>query len=85
MTRDKAIEIITSIWPKLAVTMNTYELNGNNAGQRDKDNENYGQVDLAKCVDGNNCANFIYSANEFYLLYWWNKLDKEGFVQFTLN
>ena len=58
LTRDNAKEIIVSILPKLAVMINTYELNGAGSGQRDEDNEDYGRVDVTQCIDGDDHANF---------------------------
>ena len=84
LTREKAKKISVHIRPKLGVMINKYELIGAGSGQRDEDHDDYGKVDLTKCVDGDDCSNFISSPNESYLLYWWNKLDQEGFVQFTL-
>ena len=65
--------------------VSTYERSGSGAGQRDEDDEDYGRVDIAKCVEGDDRARFMESGvKEKYLLYWWHKLDVEGFVQFTL-
>ena len=52
--------------------------------KRNKEDDDYGIVDLTKCIGGDYRGTFIDSANESYLLYWWHKLDEEGFVQFTL-
>ena len=85
MTRDKAKDIIVSIQPKLATMVHKYELSGNGAGQRSEEDGDYGCVDLEKCVDGDDRGNYIDAGtNSSYLLYWWHKLDNEGFVQFTI-
>ena len=40
---------------------------------------------MEKCVDGDDRGNYIEAGtNSSYLLYWWHKLDNEGFVQFTI-
>ena len=79
LTREKAKNSIVHIRPKLGVIINKYELSGADSGQRDENHDDYGRVDLTKCVDGDDRSNFISSPNESYLLYWWNKLDQEGF------
>ena len=85
MTRDKAKDILVTIRPKLAKMVANYELSGNGAGQRSEEDEDYGRVDLEKCVDGDDRGTYLESgSNSSYMLYWWHKLDVEDFVQFTI-
>ena len=85
MTRDKAKDIVVSFRPKLATMVHKYELSGNGAGQREELDVDYGRVDLEKYVDGDDRGNYLEKgANTSYLLYWWNTLDVDGFVQFTI-
>ena len=85
MSRDKAKDLIVAVRTKLSNMVSMYERSGSGAGQRDEDDEDYGRVDIAKCVEGDDRARFMESGvKETYLLYWWHKLDVEGFVQFTL-
>ena len=58
---------------------------GAGAGQiRAKDDVDFGRFDITRCEKGDNRANFISTENDSWLLYWWHRLDQEGFVQFTL-
>ena len=84
MSRETAKEIITTVHPLLATMMSNYELSGNGAGQRSSRNEDYGCVDLSLYVAGYDRASFLFNLFSSFLLYWWQKLDGEGFVQFTL-
>ena len=84
LTRDEAKDILVSIRPKLAGMIANYELSWAGVGQLGEDKDEYGHVDLDKCVDGDNWRNFIRDSKESYLLYWWHRLDDEGFIQFTI-
>ena len=85
LTRDKAKDLMVSIRPRLASIVANYELSGAGAGQmREEGCDEYGHFDLDQCVDGDDRRMFIKNAAETYLLYWWHRLDCEGFVQFTL-
>ena len=85
ITRDKAKGILTTVRPKLAIMVNNYERSGNGVGQRLEEDEDYGRVDLSKCVDGDDHGTYLESGSSCsYILYWWHKLDVEGFVQFTI-
>ena len=84
MSQEKAKEIITTVRPLLATMISNYELSGNGAGQRSSENEDYGRVDLSLYIAGDDRASFLLNTSSFFLLYWWHKLDGEGFVQFTL-
>lgn len=51
LTKDKAKDILVSIWPNLAIHIANYELNG--AGQmRLKLADDYGHFDLDRCING---------------------------------
>lgn len=66
---EKAKEVIVRIWPKLEIMINKYEPCGAGSGQRDKENKDYGRVDIIQCIDGDDCANFTLLPNESYLLH----------------
>ena len=85
MSRDKAKDLLTAIRPKLAKMISNYELSGVGGRQmRDEDNEHYGQFDLEDCVDGDDRKSFIHQHSDISLLYWWHRLDEEGYLQFTI-
>lgn len=43
------------------------------------------RVDIEQCIEGDDREKFMEShVKETYLLYYWHKLDVDGFVQFTL-
>ena len=85
LTRDKAKEILISVRPRLIQIINNYELSGAGGGQmRSEDDGNFGSFDITRCEEGDDRKNFISKDSESWLLYWWHRLDQEGFVQFTL-
>ena len=76
---------MSRIRPKLAKMIHNYELSGSGAGMmREEDNEMYRHFDPDKCVDGDDRRSFLLNINESWLLYWWDRLDKEGMLQFTI-
>jgi len=75
---------LVTICPKLTYIVNQYKLSGVGAGQRNEEGDNFGRVYITKCIDGDDCSNFIHSLTSMYSLYWWHKLDIEGFVKFTV-
>ena len=84
MSRDKVKDLIVAAWPKLANMVKMYERSRSGAGQREEEDEDYGKVDITKCVEGDDRARFMESGvKEIYLLNWGHKLDVEGFVKFT--
>ncbi|KAG7344236.1 hypothetical protein IV203_022244 [Nitzschia inconspicua] len=68
-----------------AIVLN-WEQSGNGGQQRSDDAEDWGTVDPLLVVDGDDRKIFLPSgeANMYYLLYYWHKLEKEGYLQFTL-
>ena len=52
MIRQIAKDIIMTVRPVLATMITKYELNGNGAGQRLEENEDFGRVDSSLCMDG---------------------------------
>ena len=84
INQEKAKDVLVTICPTLAHIVNQYELNGAGSGQRNEEDDNYGRVDLTKCIDGDDCSNCIHSLNNTYVLYWLHTLHIEGLVQFTL-
>ena len=84
-TRDKAKDLANAVRPKLAKMCHNYELSGAGAGQmRDEGNERYGHFDLDHCIEGDDRRSFLLNPSESWLLYWWDRLDKEDVLQFTL-
>ena len=85
MTRDKAKDMMTAIRPKLAKMVSDYELSGAGAGQMRSENaDDYGHFYINRCEDGDDRRNCCKAHNDSFLLYWWHRLDTEGFVQFTI-
>ena len=85
LTSDKAKDLLVSIRPKLSKMTADYELSGAGEGQmREEDNELYGTFDANRCENGDDRRNFCHSTSDTYLLYWWHRLDEEGFLQFTV-
>ena len=51
---------------------------------RSADDDEFGTFDITRCEEGDDRKNFITKESESWLLYWWHRLDEQGFVQFTL-
>ena len=85
MTRDKAKDLLVTTRPLMMKMINNYELSGAGGGQcRSEEDENFGSFDIARCEEGDDRANFLDNKSNSYLLYWWQRFDDEGFLQFTL-
>lgn len=69
----------------MAKLVTRYELSGAGAGQMRLELEGeYEHFDITRYDAGDNRANLLENENESYLLYWWHRLDQDGFVQYTL-
>ena len=85
MSRDKAKDLLVSIRPKLAKMLHNYELSGSGSGMmREEGNEMYGHFDAELCVDGDDRRSFLLAPSDYWLLYWWHRLDTEQMLQFTI-
>ncbi|KAG7358662.1 hypothetical protein IV203_015251 [Nitzschia inconspicua] len=62
-------------------------MSGNGGQQRSDDAPDWCRFDPVLVEDGDNRQNFLPggSANMYYLLYYWHKLDTVGYLQFTLT
>ncbi len=63
-----------------------YEKSGNGGMQRSDTSNDWGSFNFDDLVDGDDRSSFLPDNNQelFYLLYYWQRLDEEGQVQFTL-
>jgi hypothetical protein len=63
-----------------------WEQSGNGGQQRAEDAEDFGSFDPLEVDDGDNRRNFLPNGNDsmYYLLYFWERLDGECQLQFTL-
>ena len=63
-----------------------YEKSGNGGMQRSNQSNDWGTFDFEELMDGDDRSSFLPNNNQdlFYLLYYWQRLDEEGQVQFTL-
>ena len=90
MTRTKMKEKYDSLKKRLHGMVGRWERSGNGGMQRDDSAPDWGHFDLEQVTDGDNRANFLPAyddgrvCTDYYLLYFWERLDKEGYVQFTL-
>ena len=66
--------------------INDYEKSGNGGMQRSSKSNDWGSHNFEEVVDGDDRSSFLPDDNQnfFCLLYYWQRLDKEGKVQFTL-
>ncbi|KAG7340535.1 hypothetical protein IV203_024078 [Nitzschia inconspicua] len=85
-TRAKVKEKYNEMRHYLHAIVLNWEQSGNGGQQRSDDAEDWGTFDPLLVVDGDDRKNFLPSgeANMYYLLYYWHKLEKEGYLQFTL-
>ena len=90
MTGAKMKEKYDSLKKRLHLMICNWEKSGNGGLQRDDSAPDWGTFSLEETVDGDDRANFLPQYEDgrvntdYYLLYFWEKLDKEGYVQFTL-
>ena len=90
MTRSKMKEKYDSLKKRLHTIIVNYEKSGNGGLQRTDTSPDWGHFDLEETFDGDDRAAFLPNYDDgrenkdYYLLYFWEKLDKEGCVQFTL-
>ena len=83
MSRDKAKDLIGKMKPKVLRLCDRYERSGSGGGQRSSDDEEYGHFDLDNCIEGDDRRNFL-GHESSDVLYWWNVLDDEQILHFTL-
>ena len=85
-TRSKVKEKYDEMKNQLHSMVVKWELSGNGGMQRSDDADDFGAFDLEEVIDGDNRRNFLPDGNDslYYLLYFWHRLEEEGFLQFTL-
>ena len=89
-TRDKIKEKYDLMKNKLHVMIGNWERSGNGGMQRDDSVADWGHFDLDNVVDGDNRINFLPQSEDgrtstaHCLVHFWERLDKEGHIQFTL-
>ena len=86
MTRSKVKDVHDSMKNKLLTMMKAWEQSGNGAGQRDVSfgDDGWGHFD-PETMDGDDRAQFLRNPNEYYLLYFWHRIDEEGVIAQTLS
>ena len=93
-TRDKVKEEFNNMKFMLHDIVKNYELSGNGGGQRNEEDDDWGSSGLigTELVDGDDRSNFLTLGGKkpdmeknWYLLYYWHRLDEEGLVQFALS
>ena len=89
MTIDRAKALITSMKPRIAKIKSNYEQSGNGDGMRhsggNDDDEPEGEYNLKNCMEGDNRRSFLLAGDTSNLLYWWEVLDEEGMLDYTLS
>ncbi|KAG7355548.1 hypothetical protein IV203_000234 [Nitzschia inconspicua] len=89
-TKAKVKEIHTEMTNHLHAMVMKWEQSGNGGQQRSDDDEDWGTFDPDLVVDGggdDDRRDFLPAggnATKYYLLYYWHKLDMEGYLQTTL-
>jgi hypothetical protein len=84
-TRAKAKEKYDEMKKILHGVINTkWELSGNGGQQRSEDAEDYGSFDPFATTDGDNRRNFLPNDSQYYILYFWQRLEDEDCLQTTL-
>ena len=85
-TRDKVKEKYGEMKNHLHGMILKYERSGNGGMQRSDDSDDWGTFNLEEVTDGDDRSMFLpkNDQNLFYLLYYWQRLDEEGKVAFTL-
>ncbi|KAG7361736.1 hypothetical protein IV203_036837 [Nitzschia inconspicua] len=89
-TRATVKEIHTEMTNHLRAMVMKWEQSGNGGQQRSDDDEDWGTFDPDLVVDGgdDDRRNFLPEGNnaatKYYLLYFWHKLDKDGYLQMNL-
>ena len=89
MDATKAKEIYYQMKNKLHQIIGNWELSGNGEGQRSDDDPNWGSCDAydlqtTGTVNGADRVSFLRDPKEWYLLYFWHRLDQLKLVHFTL-
>jgi len=86
ITREKVKEKYNEMKNHLHSMILKYERSGNGGYQRSEDAQDWGEFDEDLVMDGDDRKNFLPGGNQnlYYLLYFWYKLDSEGYLQFTL-
>ena len=90
MTRAKMKEKYDSLKKRLHTIIVNYEKSGNGGFQRSDTSPDWGHFDLEETFDGDDRASFLPNYDDgrantdCHVLCFWEKLDKEGDVQFTL-
>ena len=83
-TRAKVKEKYDEMRGQLNGMIVKWELSGNGGHQRSEDADDFGHFDPEEVIDGDDKRNFLPNDAMYYLLYYWHRLDEEGFLQFTL-
>lgn len=85
-TRAKVKEKYNEMKNHLHAMVIKWERSGSGGQQRSDHAEDWGTFDPDLVEDGDDRQNFLPTgnANMYYLLYYWHKLDEEGYLQFTL-
>lgn len=79
--KDKYFEMKTILHSMIV----NWEKSGNGGGQRADTAPDFGNFNGDEVVDGDDRANFLpHGGQTHYLLYFWERFDEEGFLQFTL-
>ena len=71
---------------RLHLMIVNWEKSGNGGLQHSEMSDDWGHFDLENVVDGDNRASFLIPYDDgrlntdFYLLYFWERLDKVGFI-----
>ena len=85
-TRSKVKDKYGEMKNQLHGMVINYEKSGNGGMQRSNTSNDWGTFNFEDVMDGDDRSCFLPNNNQdlFYLLYYWQRLDEEGQVQFTL-
>jgi hypothetical protein len=83
-TRAKAKDKYDEMKKLLHSVVNKWELSGNGGQQRSEDAEDYGYFDPYETTEGDNRRSFLPNDGQYYLLYFWQRLEDEDCLQTTL-